>query len=243
MRGKYLIGSHELIVESNIYADRSSLVLDWILRVGINKKEFSIREVARERKLSVALVQKVFSILVLKGYLKTKGVRTAKKYSLKKPDLLLNSWLEHYSIVKKCKIRTYQTGYRADQVIKALKQSKLKNDVALSLHSAAEVYGVKNTNLKTLELYLLKHEILEQIKEELQLEPREKGYEVLLIVPYYKSLLDLYIQSNTDQSGDIPLSPILLTFLDLYHFPLRGREQAEFMAERMKVLKRIKGSK
>lgn len=72
MKGKYLIGSHESIVESNIYADRSSLVLDWILRVGIDKKEFSIREVARERKLSVALVQKVFSILVLKGYLKTK---------------------------------------------------------------------------------------------------------------------------------------------------------------------------
>lgn len=34
-------------------------------------------------------------------------------------------------------------------------------------------------------------------------------------------------------------SPFLLTFLDLYHFPLRGQEQAEFLAERMATLKRI----
>jgi hypothetical protein len=35
------------------------------------------------------------------------------------------------------------------------------------------------------------------------------------------------------------ISPPLLTFLDLYHFPLRGQEQAEFMAQRIPELKRI----
>jgi len=35
------------------------------------------------------------------------------------------------------------------------------------------------------------------------------------------------------------VSPPILTFLDLYHFPLRGQEQAEFMAERLGGLKPI----
>ncbi|WP_171005716.1 hypothetical protein [Candidatus Rhabdochlamydia sp. T3358] len=35
-----------------------------------------------------------------------------------------------------------------------------------------------------------------------------------------------------DSSSGIKICPALLTFLDLYHFPLRGQEQAEFMTER-----------
>jgi hypothetical protein len=57
----------------------------------------------------------------------------------------------------------------------------------------------------------------------------------LLIEPYYKSLL----KNTCDLNLDINVSPSILTFLDLYHFPLRGQEQAEFMAERLPELKRI----
>ncbi len=41
------------------------------------------------------------------------------------------------------------------------------------------------------------------------------------------------------QQRDINVSPSILTFLDLYNFPLRGQEQAEFMAVRLPELKRI----
>jgi hypothetical protein len=57
---------------------------------------------------------------------------------------------------------------------------------------------------------------------------KEKGYEVLLIEPYYKMLL----KQNRKDDKEIGISPLLLTFLDLYHFPLRGQEQAEFIAQR-----------
>ena len=105
----------------------------------------------------------------------------------------------------------------------------------MALHSAVEAHGYKNTNLNTLELYLLDPLVRSQLEKKLLLEPQERGYEVLLIEPYYKSLL-----KNTSGSNlDINVSPSILTFLDLYHFPLRGREQAEFMAERLLELKRI----
>ena len=45
--------------------------------------------------------------------------------------------------------------------------------------------------------------------------------------------------NSTLSDNSIKIAPILLTYLDLYHFPLRGQEQAEFMAERIPELKRI----
>lgn len=241
MKGQFLIGSNEKPAEGNIYSDKSALILDWLLRKGIKSQDLSLRNVTKETGVSLGLVQRVFEVLVLKGILQTEGVRTAKKFFLKDPKRLLEGWLEHYSIVKKCKMRTYRSGFQdKSELLEAIKKSKLSNKVALALHSAAEAHGYKNTNLNTLELYVLDPLIRSQLEKKLLLEPQERGYEVLFIEPYYKSLL-----KNTSDSGlDFNVSPSILTFLDLYHFPLRGQEQAEFMAERLPELKRIyKGSK
>jgi len=236
MKGRFLIGSNEKPAEGNIYSDRSALILDWLLREGIKSQELSVRNMAKETGVSLGLVQRVFEILVLKGILETEGIRTAKKFFLKNPKLLLESWLEHYSIVKKCKMRTYRSGFQdKKELLEALEKSKLSKKVTLALHSAVEVLGCKNTNLNTLELYLLDPLVRPQLEKKLLLEPQEKGYEVLLIEPYYKSLL----RAAYDSSQNINASPPILTFLDLYHFPLRGQEQAEFMARRLPELKRI----
>ena len=236
MKGRFLIGSNEKPAEGNIYSDKSALILERLLREGVKSQELSLRNVAKETGVSLGLVQRVFEILVLKGILQTEGVRTAKKFFLKNPKLLLESWLEQYSIVKKCKMRTYHSGFQDKvELLEALKKSSLNQKVALALHSAAEAHGCKNTNLNTLELYLLDPLVRPQLEKKLLLEPKEKGYEVLLIEPYYKSLL----KSACDTSQDISASPPILTFLDLYHFPLRGQEQAEFMAGRLPELKRI----
>lgn len=236
MKGHFLIGSNEKPAEGNIYSDKSALILDWLLREGIKSQDLSLRNVAKDAGVSLGLVQRVFEILVLKGILKTEGVRTAKKFFLKNPKRLLESWLEHYSIVKKCKMRTYRSGFQdKSELLEAIKKSKLSNKVALALHSAAESHGYKNTNLNTLELYVLNPLVRSQLEKKLLLEPQERGYEVLLIEPYYKSLL----KNTSDSKLHINVSPSILTFLDLYHFPLRGQEQAEFMAERLPELKRI----
>lgn len=236
MKGRFLLSSNEDPVEGNIYADRSALILDWLLREGVTRQSFSLREVAKEIEVSVGLVQRVFGILVLKGLLQTQGIRTAKKFFFKKPKLLLESWLEHYSIAKKCKMRTYSSAFSEKrEFLNALKKSKVSQKVALALHSAAEAHGHKNTNLNTLELYVLDPKARSQLEDILELEPQERGYAVLLIEPYYESLLNL----GADSEKGMKICPVLLTFLDLYHFPLRGQEQAEFMAERIPELKRI----
>jgi len=236
MRGRFLLGSNEDPAEGNVYADKSALILDWLLREGIARESFSLREVVKEVEVSLGLVQRVFNILVLKGLLHAKGVRTAKRFSFKKPKELLESWLEHYSIVKKCKIRTYRSSLSGkSEWFKALKQAGLDQNVILALHSAAEAHSYKNTNLDVLELYVFDPSMRAKLESALQLEPQERGYEVLLIEPYYKML----IKQNVKKGKDIGICPLLLVFLDLYHFPLRGQEQAEFIAQRAPELKRI----
>lgn len=236
MKGQFLVGSAKTFVEGNIYADKSSVILDWLLHLKADHETFSIREVSRECSVSVGLVQRVFEQLVFYGLLETFGLRTAKRFHLKKPSLLLTSWIQHYNLVKKAKLRTYKTGLKdREEVLKTLGASPLKKSVLLSLHAAAEAYGVKNNNLQTLEFYVLDPTLRPAIEKLLVLEPQERGYEVLLIEPYYKTLLHVAVDRH--QGEKIAIAPVLLTFLDLYHFPLRGIEQAEFMAQRLPELK------
>ena len=236
MKGRFLVSSNEDPAEGNVYADKSALVLDWLLREGLSKESFSLREVAKEAGVSLGLVQRVFNILVLKGLLQVEGVRTSKRFSFNKPKELLENWLEHYSIVKKCKIRTYRSALSGkSEWFKALKKSGFDQNVILALHSAADAHSYKNTNLEGLELYILDPSIRPKLESALQLEPQERGYEVLLIEPYYKMLL----KQNKKDGKEIGICPLLLAFLDLYHFPLRGQEQAEFIAQRAPELKRI----
>lgn len=236
MKGRFLLSSNEDPAEGNVYADKSSLILDWLFGEGFSKERFSLREVAKAAGVSLGLVQRVFNILVLKGLLQVEGVRTAKRFSFNKPKELLENWLENYSIVKKCKIRTYRSALSGKlEWLKALNTSGLGSEVILALHSAAEALGLKNTNLKGLELYVLDPSIREKVESVLQLESQERGYEILLIEPYYKMLL----KQNRKDGKEIGICPLLLVFLDLYHFPLRGQEQAEFIAQRAPDLKRI----
>lgn len=235
MKGRFLLSSNKSPMEVNVYADKSSVILDWLLRVGITKKNFSLREIAKDISVSIGLVQRVLGVLVLQGVLQTEGIRTAKRFFMNKPHLLMKSWINRYSISQKCTMRTYRSSLEnKTELLTALKKSGLFQGVVLALHSAAEAHGYKNTNLNTLELYVIDPKIRPKLEETLQLEPQEKGYEVLLIEPYYKSLL-----GKGSSIENMLVSSPLLTFLDLYHYPLRGLEQAEFMADRVPELKRI----
>lgn len=236
MKGRFLINPKESHAEGNIYANKAALVLNWLLGEGIVRPYFSLREVSKETGTSLGLVQKVFTILISKGVLNSEGVRTAKRFFLKKPKQILQEWLDHYKIINKCRMITYHSGFQdREEILSVLSKTQLTQKVALALHSAAEAHGCKNTSLNTVELYVHDSTIRSELESTLQLEPQERGYEVLLIEPYYKDLLKL----GTKLYMDIKICPVLLNFIDLYHFPLRGREQAEFMAERLPELKHI----
>lgn len=214
---------------SNIFANRSGLLLHELLTHP--EEEFQLRELARRLEISHGLVQRVISQLVYSGIMKSDGIRTAKKYRLIKAEELLTQWTSSYNITKKCKFYNYACGYSATEVKEKLRDIKSPKPV-FALHSAARNYSYSFTNLNDIELYLTSPSQRKSLEEILKLKPIERGYDVLLIEPYYKSIL----QFSSQQTGDVLSSSPLLTFLDLYHFPIRGHEQAEHLLRKHPIL-------
>ncbi len=217
----------------------------WLLKFGAQSDRLSVREIARQTSVSLGLCQRVVEALVNKGILAAEGVRTAKKYELKNPSALISDWVSHYDILKKCKVWTYSTAFSSRQeVLAAVERSRIKNDVCLALHSAANALGSKYTNLDTVELYVFEPAHLHKIERSLSLQPKERGYEILLVKPYYRAILEFERARSSESSSHVSHTPELLTFLDLYHYPLRGQEQAEHLAGKIPYLRgvHVKGS-
>jgi hypothetical protein len=237
----YLVPSSTSDMECNIFANKSSVILHWLLLTSVEKKTFSIREVATKLILSVGLVQKVFSMLVQKGILQTDGYRTSKRFMLKNPFLLLELWKDYYDITEKCKIFSYRSAIQdPKEIFQILTENNLQKNLTLTLHAGADANGYKNSNLNTLEFYLLDENLRKKIEKILLLEPQEKGYEIILIDPYYKELIKRFSQNiEIEKNINFLCSPILLLYLDLYHFPLRGNEQAQFLLQKNKMLQEI----
>ncbi|MCB0323265.1 MAG: helix-turn-helix domain-containing protein [Bdellovibrionales bacterium] len=216
----------------NIFAKRSGLVLFDLLS---GEEELSVRELSRATGVSVGQVQKIIAALVYDGFVKSDGVRTAKTYRLEKRGPLFRKWLSSYSIADKCKLYTYNSGYAVDELYSRLESSKSAASVSLCLHSAARAMEKSFTTLENLELYLRAPEKRIALEKELRLEPCERGYQVLFIEPYYKTI----IEKRSEAKGKLSVSPPLLTVLDLWHFPLRGQEQAEHLLRSHPDLRRL----
>lgn len=216
----------------NIFANRSALVLHDLLSQP--SLEFGVRELARVLGLSHGLVQRVTDQLVRTGIVQTEGLRTAKRYRVSKPGQLLRRWFASYNISEKCRFFTYSSGYAVAEIEARLKQRKKQKDcgAVLALHSAARSYRCSFTNLQSVEIYCREAKDREELERLLRLEPRERGYEVLLIVPYYSSI----VQKKSERADGVCVSSPLLTLLDLYHFPVRGEEQAEHLLRRHPAL-------
>ncbi|HAR41170.1 MAG TPA: hypothetical protein DCS07_00810 [Bdellovibrionales bacterium] len=213
------------------------MIIAWLLMRETNGP-FRLRQVAadlREARISIGLIQRVFHTLVYEGILKTDGLRTAKTFAMHNPADLLQQWLNRYSIRKKCRMWTYSTALSNQELKERLLKSRYTKKVVWALHSAARESGFRNTNLETVEIYLLDPQIRTSMEKLLSLYPEERGCQVLLINPYYKTAL----RAAAARAKTVACPPPLYTFIDLYHFPLRGEEQAESIARRIHPLSEI----
>lgn len=112
-----------------------------------------------------------------------------------------------------------------------------QENAMLALHSATREKRMSHSNLDSLEIYLLDPKKRTAFEKLLELEPQERGYNVLLIEPYYKSWI-----KRARREG-FRGTPDLLTYLDLASYPLRGREQADYLLQKSPELKALKNAK
>ncbi|MBC7420368.1 MAG: hypothetical protein H7328_06525 [Bdellovibrio sp.] len=219
-------------IEIDIYSNKSSLILFWLLayHIQIQKDGFSINELSRLTGTSIGLVHKVVKQLEYIGIITSKGLRTNKKFYLKYPDKLLIDWIKEYNLIKKTKTKGFAFFDR--------KSNAGKLNLVPALHTAsAEYFNLKTTNLRPQEYYLLNWDRLAKISNQLSLVELDRGYEVLLIKPYYSALIE---RVSSEIQKEIWMKPYaFLTVLDLLHFPVRGIEQAEALFRKMDDIKSI----
>lgn len=221
--------------EVDVFSNKSSLILFWLLVHHKRLKEdgFSLNELSRIAGLSIGLVHKVVLQLEYNGIIVAKGLRTNKKFYLKAADKILIDWVKNYNLIKKTKTKGYSVAQLNN---KELDSDKL--GLVPALHTAAsELFKIKSTNIRSKEYYLIDWSDLNRVERELKLEELDRGYELLLIKPYYSELLNKV--SHRDSNNDWLQAYSILTVLDLCHFPLRGIEQAEVMFRKNEILKSI----
>lgn len=211
-------------IEIDVFSNKSSLVLFWLMThsSSFQNEGFSINELSRDIEISVGQVHKVIKQLEYIGVIDSKGLRTNKKFYFKKPSQLLVSWIKEYNLVRKTKTK----GFSGMNTRMDFYNHKL--DLIPALHTAAsKVFNLRVTNLRQNEFYLLNWEKIPRLIHELDLVELDRGYEILIIKPYYSALLEKF---NADRSSEIWRQAFeLLTILDLIHFPIRGIEQAEVL--------------
>jgi hypothetical protein len=220
-------------IEIDIFSNKSSMILFWLLIQHKRAKTsgFSINELSRQTSLSLGLVHKVVKQLEYNGIIVSKGFRTSKVFYLKSSNQLLIEWVKHYSLIKKTKTLGFAYGDAISSV------DEKKYGLIPALHLASEkLYGSKGTNLKTREYYLSDWTIVPKLVEKFALQEMDRGYELLLIKPYYSALIE---KVTVNSSVTWEHSYALLTVLDLCHFPIRGVEQAERLYRKLPYLNSI----
>lgn len=233
-----IIPKKPLSLEVDIFSNKSSLVLFWLLihHQDARANGFSINDLNRQTDLSVGLVYKIIRQLEYNGLVASKGLRTKKVFFLKSPEKLLILWIQKYNLIKKTKT----LGFNLTDSISQSEEKKY--GLIPALHSAAnEIYRLKSTNLNTREFYLLDWNTFPKTVEKLDLHEMDRGYELLLIKPYYSALLQkIYGENPTNKETQTwEKAYALLTVLDLCHFPLRGVEQAETLYRKLPYLNSI----
>ncbi len=223
------------------FTKKGGLALFWLLgRRGLghsgDAQEFSINQLARDLGVMPFTVHRVIQALEYDGIIRSQGMSTKKRFHLAEPKALLIRWLKRYQFRKKNKLRQYALS--DPKAFHSKKERLLASSAVPALHTAARlVFQAGMTNLETTEAYVLDPKTVSSIEREYGLVEQERGYEVLLIEPYYRGVVERYSKDRDDPLWRQAFA--LLNFLDLYFFPIRGREQAEILFRKIPALKSL----
>lgn len=213
----------------SIFSDKASIILRAM--IAEPKRKWTAFDFEKEFKVGHSRAAEVLSALRKKGF--AGGIASGRTaYSqLTDGQGLIREWLRFYQF----ECNETHLYYCEENVLKKIKdylKSKNWNEkYALTLHTGANLIS---NYVNTLAVYCYLDsdhfdEMSLEIRQGLNLKELKAGGNVHLVRPYYKKSVFLYKQ---DIKGYSVVSNVQL-YLDLYHFPQRGREHADYF---LKVL-------
>ncbi len=203
-------------IQKKLFSRKST----WIIRKMLvdRDRSWKTQELASAATVSLGMVYKVTERLEAEGYIeKSRGA-----ISLLKPGELLDAWCEAYRFREEETVGYYSPDETREQVFKRL--AKLPSDpYALTLGAGASLIApfVRSTDT---------HPYVNMTpggaEDALSLGPVEFGGNVHIVTPS-----DHGVFLDTQRVRDLTVVSNIQLYLDLYDYPQRGREQAEFLRE------------
>ena len=184
------------------------------------KRKWTMERLSGSSGVSIGQVSKVVERLAREDYVdKRRGSIT-----LKNPGALLDAWTGVYDFGD-----NRSTGYYCDMRDKQEVFRRLKNippgDYALTLGAAASLVAPA---VRSSDVYLYARADRSRIVERLDLKPVEFGGNVYLVDPP-----DEGVFMHSQEKDGMTLVSNLQLYLDLFNYPMRGREQAEAVRKLM----------
>ena len=210
------------------FSDKASLILRELLKN--RNRQWGIRELAQKIALDPGYASRMAKSLEESGYV----ARSNRKLSIRSPKEILDDWVRVYDLKKNELIPFFIQASSVESIVQRLREIKLprKMKYALSVQAGASLvapYAV----YKEVHVYVENRQGIEHFIKELDLRCAAQGANLVLMLSYYKHSV---FYDFREINGLRVVSDIQL-YLDLYGYPVRGREQAAYLFD--KRLKRL----
>jgi hypothetical protein len=202
------------------FSDKASLILRELLKDP--KRQWGIRELAEKIRLDPGYVSRMAKSLSESGY----ASRVGGKLKIRSPKEILADWVRAYDLKKNENHRFFVLAPDMKSILQRIRKIDIpqKVEYALSVQAGAELVA-PHAVYKEVHMYVSDGEGIEFFKKELDLKNADQGANLVLMMPYYKHSVfyDSREVENLRVVSDIQL------YIDLYRYPVRGREQAEHL--------------
>ena len=210
------------------FSDKASLILRELLKDP--KRQWGIRELAEKIRLDPGYVSRMAKSLSESGY----ASRVGGKLKIRSPKEILADWVRAYDLKKNEHHRFFVLAPDMKSILQRIRKIDIprKVEYALSVQAGAELVA-PHAVYKEVHMYVSDGEGIEFFKKKLDLKDADQGANLVLMMPYYKHSVfyDSREVENLRVVSDIQL------YIDLYRYPVRGREQAEHLyAKRLEMM-------
>lgn len=214
-----------------IFSDKATIVIRAMLSQP--DKKWVARDFEKGFGVGRARAAAVLSLLRKKGFIE--GIHSGRlAYSvLQNRKSLLDEWLKFYNFELNNAYLYYSPhGDLLPRLKNFFEAEKLPNGYALTLHTGANLI-TNYVNTPAVYCYLRSErfdEVSLDLRQALDLKELKKGGNFYLIKPYYKN--GVFFNNQTVKGYNV-VSDLQL-YLDLYNFPQRGRDHAQYLLKTLK---------
>lgn len=208
----------------NPFSDRASLLLRTMLEAG-PAVEWSVRGLSEAAGVSLGLASYGVSALAKRGLASVRADGRAKMIRLTDPVAVIEAWTRAYDWRKNPAVSFQAPVGSPQRFLRRLPSLLEDRRWALTLQAGASRVA-PHASWEQIHLYVDAEDPDELlgVGERLGWET-DAGGNVTLMSPFYKESA----WHGSRRIGDLPVVSTLQLVLDLWHFPLRGREQAEHL--------------